>query len=608
MRGSRKGAKAGAAAAAATAPMPMPAATAAASNGAPSPKASPSKSDVSARSPTAKAGKSGDSAAKEEGTATSPTVAPAVSKKAAKAEKSEQAPAASEKDDPRPPERSAPAAVPEGKSKRGNEKKQRVAAAKSDGAAAAPVESKAAAAGSAPDVPAPAPKGKGRAPAPAATLAAEGGSPTKGAKASEVSPAAGEVPQGAAGAKVRGGRGRGGGGVEAPNQAAAPEAAAPAPAPTPAPAPAAKGGRAPKAPATPAAPPAAPPSAVTAAAPPAAPTARSGGRKPAAAEAASATGPAPAPAVAAPSARGRGADSTKAPTMPVAAPPAPRPAAAGRRTGGGAEAAARHTGGGAEEGRGAGGNGGVSGGASSYNRRGVPERSEYTSAPSRTSDGTFVDRVSIPTDLESWADSEAGEACAEQVRAGADCLEVKYTRARAGLALFEVRGVSKDDVRRGVALLDMHLSNNAMLVSLTKEKTRMRSNLQEVERELNSGLRVEMEVAPDVLGLIIGKAGGHIRKIEEEFDVQVTVDSKAVPPVVRIKGSHADDVEEARRRVAFTVDRIPLTAQQKTWLFQSKDGRTLADIEARSKVLRLDFVERGPGGGGELVVTGLQGA
>ena len=230
-----------------------------------------------------------------------------------------------------------------------------------------------------------------------------------------------------------------------------------------------------------------------------------------------------------------------------------------------------------------GGGGGGSHFHDTYRASGGPHRN--------ATDGTWSEFVPIPIDLADWAavpaHREATEALLRQKVPGLTL--VGYSRTRPSEARFELRAVEQQDVRIAAGILQLRLSHQEELQKLARRKELAAADIRALEDEVERGLRVEFTVPNELLGLVIGKGGANMKRVEELTGVDcITIHDEVSPPVVRVRGPTPEAVAEARRHLEFVSRELELTAEQSVWVL-GPEGATIADIRLKSKVTRMDI-------------------
>lgn len=207
----------------------------------------------------------------------------------------------------------------------------------------------------------------------------------------------------------------------------------------------------------------------------------------------------------------------------------------------------------------------------------------------RSADGTFSDSIPVPSEMAEWAEGAEGTAFAQQTAVRTGVLSVKYQRLSASSGVFEVRGNDRESIRGAMAVVELHLDHEQLLLSYKQRAARYDSDLAAAQEELRAGLRTEFAVPQEVLGLVIGKQGANIARVQELTGVdRIVVDSESVPCMVRIRGPTCEATAEARRQLEYTVVEIPLTQQQIGWLVGA-GGATINSIRDKSSVLRMQI-------------------
>lgn len=218
----------------------------------------------------------------------------------------------------------------------------------------------------------------------------------------------------------------------------------------------------------------------------------------------------------------------------------------------------------------------------------------YRGAPGphrNASDNTWSESVSIPIDLLDWAASTSNREAIEALLTSkvSGLLGVEYTRIRQSEARFDLLGGSMTDVRVAAGILQLRLSHQEELQKVTRRAELASADLRAAEEELSSGMRVEFSVPYELLGLVIGKQGANLKKVQDASGVtRINVADDASPPMIHVRGPTAESVAEARRMLEYVSHELDLTSEQADWVYGA-DGATLRDIKEKSRVARFEI-------------------
>ncbi|KAK3254752.1 hypothetical protein CYMTET_36044, partial [Cymbomonas tetramitiformis] len=151
----------------------------------------------------------------------------------------------------------------------------------------------------------------------------------------------------------------------------------------------------------------------------------------------------------------------------------------------------------------------------------------------------FEDWLTVPPDLSDPS------MLREIIRSSQEMIGDKVSIGLEGTSCV-VRSDSEDLVARALLLLDNNIQQQLVYLRRLGVKERLQEERNRVENEIQSGLRVEFPVDPEVLGMLIGTQGANVRKVTNECGVdRVVVDRDRA--VVRIVGKTKEDVARARR-------------------------------------------------------------
>lgn len=243
--------------------------------------------------------------------------------------------------------------------------------------------------------------------------------------------------------------------------------------------------------------------------------------------------------------------------------------------------------------------GAASGGAYSYGGFG-------SKLPRRGTDGLFLETLEAPIPLLAWCEGEEGRAFTAQIQAKTGVSSIALIKPRPRSGYYEVRGAAPELVRAATELMDLHLRHQVQLAAISARAAAYDEDLVAAQAEIAEGLRVEFHVPAEVVGMVIGKGGANITRVKESTGVErVMVDKDSDPPTVRIRGSDAGAVADARRQLEYDVRSLQLSRSQVAWIVGA-GGSTLEDIKLRSKVSGSGCRAGAPEGSRGHVLCGLR--
>ena len=151
----------------------------------------------------------------------------------------------------------------------------------------------------------------------------------------------------------------------------------------------------------------------------------------------------------------------------------------------------------------------------------------------------------------------------------------------------EVRAGSAEDASRAAACLEVALGHRELLHSRLTQRDRLAEERGRMQAVIASGRRVQFQVNPRVMGLVIGNKGAHIRQVRAECAVdRIVIDRESC--VVRIVGDDPAEVARAKTLLAFDIATIPMSEQRHRASIVGKGGKTVTDIRARSGVFSIE--------------------
>jgi KH domain len=199
------------------------------------------------------------------------------------------------------------------------------------------------------------------------------------------------------------------------------------------------------------------------------------------------------------------------------------------------------------------------------------EARQAEAKPQHRGVGSVTGTVALPRELH----HSRAEEVARRVY---DTLAVASVEPRGDV--FTVAASSAQVVDQACLLLDTLVAQQLQLQRRFGLKDRLADDVSRVQAEIEAGLRCEFNVDPNLLGLVIGPGGAHVRRVTEETQVdRIVIDRQA--SVVRIVGHRPEDVARAREMLEVCCLYIPLP-EDKVGFVVGKEGRNINDIIARS--------------------------
>jgi hypothetical protein len=112
--------------------------------------------------------------------------------------------------------------------------------------------------------------------------------------------------------------------------------------------------------------------------------------------------------------------------------------------------------------------------------------------------------------------------------------------------------------------------------------------LEQRKQAFAQAFREEFTIDEDCVGLVIGKSGENLRRVQEDHEVEVNV-VREKPPKVRIVGQTKDAVENARAELEFQKECYPVEENMIGWML-GKNRKNLEEYKEKTSIVGLRWV------------------
>jgi fragile X mental retardation protein len=164
---------------------------------------------------------------------------------------------------------------------------------------------------------------------------------------------------------------------------------------------------------------------------------------------------------------------------------------------------------------------------------------------------------------------------------------VDPTYANTKATVVELHGDFEDEVERAALLVEAVLEHRGKIHHRLLVKEKLDLEREKIADEIARGLRCEIPIDADLMGMVMGHKGSRVRAAQEACAVgAIVVDRDA--GVIRVVGSDPAEVRKARSMLELRRE-IILTPDDKTRrILIGKGGKTIDDIQRRSGALSID--------------------
>merc|ERR1719235_2453272 len=206
------------------------------------------------------------------------------------------------------------------------------------------------------------------------------------------------------------------------------------------------------------------------------------------------------------------------------------------------------------------------------------------------------DSFPIEDGLSKWIVSSDALGCFAQVLSKGGLVHVGVDQRANGGAAVVLLG-SAASIRRGKILLEVHLKHQREIQRFHDRRQKTVQVLEERRAKYADACVEEFNVDEEVVGLVIGKGGENLRRVEEKHKVEITVEktenATSDKRRVKIVGDSKDAVQAAREEVEYVRDYFEVDKIQFEVVF-GRNRRTLEEIREKSGAIRLRYeTERG---------------
>ena len=190
---------------------------------------------------------------------------------------------------------------------------------------------------------------------------------------------------------------------------------------------------------------------------------------------------------------------------------------------------------------------------------------------------------SLPSSLVQWAHSPEGIELIQGAAVGIG--DVTFDDARRDRIV--LHGDLPEEVDRAALLVESVLERRIVLQQRLSIKEKLDQERAKVQDELDRGLRVEFEVDPKFMGMVVGAKGSRIRMAQERCRIdRVVVDREAC--VVRIVGTDPVEVRKARNMLEVKEEIVAAPDDRARRVLIGKGGKNIQDVMKRSGAVSID--------------------
>jgi len=211
-------------------------------------------------------------------------------------------------------------------------------------------------------------------------------------------------------------------------------------------------------------------------------------------------------------------------------------------------------------------------------------------------DPSTLTRKLIPVErgLHGWISSDDSKGCLTNVAAKASLLAAACTSGTRASPKVLLIGDARAVHLAEKLLVDIHFKNQMKMQLFHEQREYYMRQLKWYE-EWNGGSHKEVfTVDSSFAGKIIGKGGENVRRIRDEFGVEVKVVASQHDwneTVVTVTGESAEDVKKARDQMEYVHCRIEIEPDQVGWIV-GKGYSNLHDIQTKAELQYVRFDDK----------------
>jgi fragile X mental retardation protein len=164
---------------------------------------------------------------------------------------------------------------------------------------------------------------------------------------------------------------------------------------------------------------------------------------------------------------------------------------------------------------------------------------------------------------------------------------VDPTYANTKATVVELHGDFEDEVERAALLVEAVLEHRGKIHHRLLVKEKLDLEREKIADEIARGLRCEIPIDADLMGMVMGHKGSRVRAAQEACAVgAIVVDRDA--GVIRVVGSDPAEVRKARSMLELRREIIATPDDKTRRILIGKGGKTIDDIQRRSGALSID--------------------
>jgi len=143
---------------------------------------------------------------------------------------------------------------------------------------------------------------------------------------------------------------------------------------------------------------------------------------------------------------------------------------------------------------------------------------------------------------------------------------------------------SRESAQLARGLIETHFKLQSRLKNSEMRLQKVQTDLFSAQGEIASGMMIEFNIDPELVGLVLGKKGARIKQIEQETKVH-SINVTGESGRIMVTGPDSASVQRARELLELVEGCVPLESHQIEWLSNKYNSATLNDIKTTSDLI-----------------------
>jgi hypothetical protein len=145
--------------------------------------------------------------------------------------------------------------------------------------------------------------------------------------------------------------------------------------------------------------------------------------------------------------------------------------------------------------------------------------------------------------------------------------------------------------------MEVHFKHQKEIQRFHDRRETKLKNLEARRERYSTAFREEFDVDEDIVGLVIGKSGERLRRVQDQYGVEIQVERQeerrgkqnSTKRRVKILGDDKQNVEKAREEIEYQKEYWTIEPDQTGWVL-GKRKQNLMDFQTKTGILRLRYL------------------